>query len=275
MSYPNRLYINARYAFNEEGEEPQKFSAELPIGIEYVKSIELNQASLVYTPVEPNLSSADNILQITYNGAVLSYTLPARRVYSSPTDLCNVINTITALAVGTFTFDANFVRIDYTPTLPADTWTFDAVPNNILRRMGARNNTASIPAVGTSTGNYQFELYPIILKTSVLYITCSASDTSKTNRNGVGVPDILSMYPMSSGEIGSVLNFQLKNTLVRADAISGSIRNIEFEIRDEDFNIIPFSHNTAVNLELTLQYEEIVSNIDAPFKLQNYSGVMM
>ena len=268
MSYPNRLYINAKYAFNEEDEEPSNFTAELPIGLEYVKSIQLNQGSIVYTPVYPNITPRDNIFEITYNGVLQSFTLPATRVYSSPTDLCNVLNTITGGAVGTFSFDANYVRIDYTPVLPADTWRFEAVANNVLQRLGARDSNVSIPvAPATNTGNYQFELYPKLLRTSTLYLTCSASDTSRTNRIGAGVPDILSMYPLTSGEVGSVLLFEAKTRIDKADTISNTIRNLTFELRDDNFDIIEMSHNTPVNLEISIDYEEIVDNNTQPFPL--------
>ena len=92
MSYPTKLYINAKYSFNEDDEEPNNFVAELPIGIEYVKSVELNMGAIVYTPIYPNLTPSDNMLSLWYNGVLLSYALPTQRVYTSPTDLCNVIN---------------------------------------------------------------------------------------------------------------------------------------------------------------------------------------
>lgn len=267
MSYPTRIYINAKYSFNTAEETPNSFIAELPIGIQYAKSIELNIASIVYTPTYPNLTPRDNILAIEYNGAPLSYTLPAERIYTSPTDLVNEINAVTALAIGTFSWDATYAKIDYTPVLPADTWRFEAVPNNILGRLGARDNVAIPLAPATNTGNYQFELYPRLLRTSCLYLTCSASDTSKTNRIGAGIPDILTLYPMTSGEIGSVLNFQITNALIKADVLSGNLRNLTFDIRDDEFNVIEMAYNTNVNLELTIQYEDIVSNPDRPFPI--------
>ena len=267
MSYPTKLYINAKFSFNEDDEEPNSFVAELPIGIEYVKSVELNMGAIVYTPLYPNLTPNDNMLSLWYNGVLLSYALPTQRVYTSPTDLCNVINTITGGAVGTFSFDANYIRFDYTPTLPADTWRFVNAPNNCLLRLGARELVDIPLAPAFNTGNYQFELYPVLLQTSCLYLTCSISDTSKTNRIGAGIPNILSMYPMSSGEVGSVLNFQLTNSFVEADTISGTVRNIEFQIRDDNFDIIELTHNTPLSLELTLQYEDIVKNNSMPFKI--------
>ena len=267
MSYPNRIFINAKYSFNDEDETPNSFTAELPIGIQYAKAVELNLAAIVYTPLYPNLTPRDNVLAITYNGVLQTYTLPAERIYSSPTDLCNEINAVTGLAIGTFSFDADYAKIDYTPVLPADTWRFEAVPNNMLLRLGAKENVSIPLAPATLTGNYQFELYPTLLRTSCLYLTCSASDTSKTNRIGAGVPDILTMYPMTSGELGSVLNFQLTNALIKADVLSGNIRNLKFDIRDDDFNVIEFAYNTSVNLELTIQYEDIVSNPERPFPI--------
>ena len=35
----------------------------------------------------------------------------------------------------------------------------------------------------------------------------------------------------------------------------------------DDFNVIEFAYNTSVNLELTIQYEDIVANPDAPFPI--------
>ena len=267
MSYPNRIFINAKYSFNEEDETPSSFTAELPIGIQYAKSCELNMAAICYTPTYPNITPRDNVLAVTYNGVYQTFTLPAERIYSSPADLCIQLTALTSAAVGTFSWNANYAKVEFTPVLPADTWRFEAAPNNILLRLGAKENVSIPLAPATNTGNYQFELYPTLLRTSCLYLTCSASDTSKTNRIGAGTPDILTMYPMTSGELGSVLNFQLTNALIKADVLSGNIRNLKFDIRDDDFNVIEFAYNTSVNLELTIQYEDIVANPDNPFPI--------
>ena len=68
------------------------------------------------------------------------------------------------------------------------------------------------------------------------------------------VNNILSMIPLSSGTYGSLINFELQNSIAKSESFSLNISNIGFSLYDDLFNPFELCQNSLVVMEINLQY---------------------
>ena len=262
-----RLYLNSYYGIDTNNETPSAFDISLGsiVSVQNVGAVELNAASLVFTPTSPNLGD-EYMLYLELNGVANTFTIDPLKVYDNPNDLVNEINN-TIQNVGTFSFDTDYMRIVYNPPNANDTWVMSASTNNILRRIGAHSDNED----ATGTGNYTFPNPPIIIRTTCLFLSSSLDSSGFSTLDGA--PPILAQITLNSGEYGSIINFNLQNVYLKSDLVSENISTVSFQVLDDRYRPLLLTRNAMLNIELSIQYSDPnINNRPAPLFIPTFAN---